>query len=134
MRVDGLGNVLFCHATPNNAHDVFTRITPERSVLSLLGDLDVDLVVCGHTHMQFDRRIEQIRIVNAGSIGMPFGQPGAYWVLLGPEVQLRRTLYDLENAASQIRLTSYPGAEAFAAQSILYPPSEEKMLQAFNQT
>src|SRR5689334_20699022 len=68
MRVDGLGNVLFCHATPNNAHDVFTRITPERSVLSLLGDLDVDLVVCGHTHMQFDRRIEQIRIVNAGSI------------------------------------------------------------------
>jgi len=134
LSVDGLGSVLFCHATPGNAHDIFTRITPEESVLSLIGDSDADLVVCGHTHMQFDRRIGQIRVVNAGSVGMPFGERGAYWALFGPEVQLRRTLYDFEDAASRVRLTSYPEAEAFAAQNILQPPSEEKMLQAFNQT
>jgi putative phosphoesterase len=132
--VNGLGSVLFCHATPLNAHDVFTRITPEESVLSLIGHPDADVVVCGHTHMQFDRRIGQIRVVNAGSVGMPFGERGAYWALLGPEVQLRRTSYDFEDAASQIRLTPYPDAEAFAAQNILQPPSEEKMLRAFNQT
>jgi hypothetical protein len=64
---------------------------------------------------------------------MAFGKPGAYWLLLGPEVELRYTAYDLNEAASQIRQTSYPEAEGFAAQNVLQPPSEEKMLKAFNQ-
>jgi predicted phosphodiesterase len=130
--IDGLGTVLFCHATPNNPHDLFTRITPEESALSLIGDLDVDVMVCGHTHMQFDRCIGRVRVVNAGSVGMPFGQAGAYWALLAPEVELHRTLYDLEEAASEIRLTRYPEAETFAAQNVLQPPSEEQMLKVFN--
>lgn len=131
--IAGLGKVLFCHATPNNPHDVFTRVTPEKSALSLIGNLDVDLIVCGHTHMQFDRYIGRIRVVNAGSVGMPFGQAGAYWALLGADVELHRTLYDLEEAASQIRLTRYPEAESFAGQNVLRPPSEEQMLKAFNE-
>src|SRR5919106_1629518 len=132
MNINGLGNVLFCHATPNNAHDVFTRLTPEHIALSLIGDLDADLMVCGHTHMQFERRIGHLRVVNAGSVGMPFGQPGAYWALLGPGVELRHTLYDLEAAASRLRRTRYPEAETFAAQNVLLPPSEQQMLEAFN--
>ena len=134
VRIDGLGDVLFCHATADNPHDVFTRTTPDEATLSLIGDLDADLMVCGHTHMQFDRRIGSLRVVNAGSVGMPFGQPGAYWTLLGPDVILRRTLYDLEDAASQIRLTGYPESEGFAARNVLQPPSEEEMLKAFSQT
>ena len=131
--IAGLGKVLFCHATPNNPREVFTRVTPSESALSLIGNLDVDVVVCGHTHMQFDRCIGHLRVVNAGSVGMPFGQPGAYWALLGPGVELRRTLYDVEEAASQIRLTPYPRAEIFADQNVLRPPSEEQMLKAFNE-
>ena len=46
--------------------------------------LGAPLVVCGHTHMQFDRKVGATRVVNAGSVGMPFGEPGAYWLLLGP--------------------------------------------------
>jgi hypothetical protein len=81
--------------------------------------------------MQFDRMIGKTRVVNAGSVGMPFGAPGAYWLLLGPEVQLRHTPYDLEKAAERIRATSYPQAEDFAARNVLQPPSEKEMLQAF---
>src|SRR5689334_15335793 len=55
MQINGLGNVLFCHATPNNPHDTFTRLTPDELVVSLIGKVDADLLVCGHTHMQFDR-------------------------------------------------------------------------------
>jgi hypothetical protein len=51
--------------------------------------------------------------------------------LLGPDVQLRRTLYDFAQAAERIRGTEYPQAEDFAEQSILTPPSEEKMLEVF---
>ena len=129
--IEGLGNVLLCHATPNNPHDVFTRVTPEESAQSLIGDLDADVMVCGHTHMQFDRRLARLRVVNAGSVGMPFGQTGAYWALLGPGVELNRTLYDLEKAADRVRLTDYPEAERFA-ENIMQPASEDQMRKVFN--
>jgi predicted phosphodiesterase len=117
MQIHGLGNVLFCHATPRNENEVFTRFTPEECLLTIFQGLNVSVVVCGHTHMQFDRMIGHTRVVNAGSVGMPFGEPGAYWLLLGPDVQLRHTQYDLEKAARRIRATDYPQAQAFAAAS-----------------
>ena len=101
------------------------------SSLPIFAGLNVPLVVCGHTHMQFDRRIGKVRVVNAGSVGMPFGEPGAYWLLLGPNVQLRHTSYDLTKAAERIQATSYPQAQDFAAKNILQPPSEEETLESF---
>jgi putative phosphoesterase len=131
LEIDGLGKVLFCHATPRNENDCFTRLTPEERLLPIFAGLDVALVICGHTHMQFDRTVGRIRVVNAGSVGMPFGEPGAYWLLLGPGVHLQHTAYDLEKAAERIRNTDYPQAQEFAARSILRPPSEKAMLAAF---
>lgn len=128
-----LGDVLFCHATPRNDIEVFTRSTPEAAVLPAFAGLppDVALAVCGHTHMQFDRTIGRIRVVNAGSVGMPFGSPGAYWLLLGPGVELRRTEYDLAAAAGRLSGTGYPNAAEFAAKSVVAPPSEDAMIAAF---
>ena len=132
VQIRGLGDVLFCHATPRNDTEVFTRLTPEDRLLPVFEELFVPIVVCGHTHMQFDRTVGRIRVVNAGSVGMPFGEPGAYWLLLGPDVQLRHTLYDLAKAAERIRDTKYPQAEDFAARNILQPPSEGETLEAFS--
>ena len=81
--------------------------------------------------MQFDRMVGSVRVVNAGSVGMPFGDAGAYWLLLGPDLQLRRTAYDLSSAAERIRATSYPQAEEFAVRSVLQPPAEQEMLDLF---
>ena len=132
IEIPELGQVLFCHATPRNDIDIFTRLTPEEILLSVFEGLDVQLVICGHTHMQFDRRVGKIRVVNAGSVGMPFQEPRAYWLLLGPDVQLRHTPYDLAKAAECIRATSYPQAEDFVARNVLQPSSEKEMLQAFS--
>jgi diadenosine tetraphosphatase ApaH/serine/threonine PP2A family protein phosphatase len=131
LAVRRLGEVLFCHATPRSDTEIFTRLTPEDRLLPVFGGLGVPLAVCGHTHMQFDRTIRATRVVNAGSVGMPFGEPGADWLLLGPGVELRHTPYDLGKAAERIRATDYPQAEEFAAQNILQPPSEADMLQIF---
>ncbi len=131
VQIPGFGEVLFCHATPRNDTEIFTRLTPEARLLRIFEGLNVPLVVCGHTHMQFARTIGTIRVVNAGSVGMPFEEPGAYWLLLGPDVQLRRTVYDLETAAARIRETRYPQAEDFAARNVLHPPSEAQTLEAF---
>ena len=131
LRVDGVGEVLFCHATPRNDTEIFTRRTPDDRLIPIFEGA-ADLVVCGHTHMQFDRRIGTTRVVNAGSVGMPFAAPGAYWLLIGPGVELRRTAYDLDVAAARIRATSYPKADEFAARSILHPPPEDEMLRAYS--
>ena len=134
VRLDspGLGTVLFCHATPRNDTEIFTRLTPEQRLLAVFESTEASLVVCGHTHMQFDRAIGGIRVVNAGSVGMPFGgDPGAYWLLLGPDIELRRTSYDLEEAAARIRATDYPGADELAENNVLRTPSEEEILELF---
>jgi putative phosphoesterase len=129
--VDGLGDVLFCHATPRNDTEIFTRQTADEALWPIFGTLGVALAICGHTHMQFDRTIGTVRVVNAGSVGMPFGEPGAYWLLLGPDVQLRRTSYDLEQAAARIRATAYPKADEFASRNVLQPPAEADILAMF---
>jgi diadenosine tetraphosphatase ApaH/serine/threonine PP2A family protein phosphatase len=131
VEIPGLGEVLFCHATPRNDTEIFTRLTPEDRLLPVFAGLNVPVVICGHTHMQFDRTVGRIRVVNAGSVGMPYGEPGAYWLLVGPDVQLRHTLYDLTKAAERIRNTNYPHAQDFAAHNVLQPPSEREALETF---
>jgi len=130
LEIDGLGAVLFCHSTPRSETEVFTCLTPEERLSPLFEGPNVSVVVCGHTHMQFDRMIGKTRVVNAGSVGEPFGEPGAYWLLLGPDVQLRHTSYDLSKAAELFRTTQYPQAQE-SAQGILHPPSESEMLELF---
>lgn len=130
LDVSGLGEVLFCHSTPRSETEIFTRLTAEHRLLPVFDGLGASVVVCGHSHMQFDRRVGSTRVVNAGSVGMPFGDPGAFWALLGPNVELRRTDYDLARAAERIRSIPYPQAQE-DAHSILQPPSEAEMLDVY---
>jgi predicted phosphodiesterase len=86
-----IGRTLFCHATPRNDVDIFTERTPEERIAFLFADVDADVVVCGHTHMQFDRTIAGKRVVNSGSVGSPYGdEAGAFWTL---DLEPRRTEY-----------------------------------------
>ncbi len=128
LDVDGLGSVLFCHATPHDDEGILTRATPEHSVAAALAGTEASVVVCGHTHMQFDRRIAGgPRLVNAGSVGLPFeGAVGAFWALLGPGVELRRTAYDAERAHDELRATGFPRFDEIFARSLrgLVPPAE----------
>lgn len=132
MEISGIGSVMFCHATPRDDNEIFTSATAEDRILPIFEGLGVDLVVCGHTHMQFDRMVGKTRVINAGSVGMPFGEPGAYWLLLGSDIELRRTDYDLESAADLIRNTKYPNADDFAAKHVLNPPLAESMIELFS--
>lgn len=109
LDVDGVGTVLFCHATPRNDTEVFIEGTSDESVRPLFDGVTADVVVCGHTHMQFRRLVAGITVVNAGSVGMPYeAAPGAYWALLGPEIEHRRTEYD----PGPLAASAFPGPKA----------------------
>jgi putative phosphoesterase len=92
-----IGRTLYCHATPQNDLDIFTERTPEERIAPLFADVDADVIVCGHTHMQFDRTIAGKRVINSGSVGAPYeDEPGAYWTL---DLEHRRTEYNDPPAA-----------------------------------
>lgn len=95
LEVDGIGRVLFVHGTPRNDLDIFTERTPEAQIAPCFAGVDAGLVVCGHTHVQFERQIAGVRVVNAGSVGMAYeDEPGAYWTLLGPAIEAQRTPFE----------------------------------------
>jgi putative phosphoesterase len=109
--VGELGRVLFCHGSPRSDEEILTRVSPDERVLAALAGVAADVVVCGHTHVQFDRSVAGRRLVNAGSVGMPYeGRPGAFWALLGPAVELRRTDYDVGPIASALEALGDSGA------------------------
>ncbi len=66
--------------------------------------------------MPFVRLVDRRLVVNAGSIGMPYGRPGGSWVLLKDgSVTLRRTLVDVDRAIAQLVAgSSYPNRKAWA--------------------
>jgi diadenosine tetraphosphatase ApaH/serine/threonine PP2A family protein phosphatase len=113
----GPAPTLFCHATPSSDLPILTRITPDEDVARELGDIAAHVVVCGHTHVQYDRRVGSVRLVNAGSVGMPYeGSPDARWALFGPEgVELVATPYDAEAALEELPRTGFPLAEQWLA-------------------
>lgn len=130
--VDEIGNVLFCHGSPRSDEEVITPLTPEDRLKSALSEVRERTVVCGHTHMQFRRDAYDRHIVNAGSIGMPYqGEPGAYWALLGPNIELRRTNYDVEAAATEMKGSGCPHVADVFIETLLHPPSADEIAALF---
>jgi predicted phosphodiesterase len=132
LTVDGLGPTLFCHGSPRSDTEIITRITPQSRLQEIFAGVDERVVVFGHTHQQFDRTINGWRLVNAGSVGMPYeGNPGAYWALLGGDVELRRTEYDVERAVAEMRTAGFPDLEEMLKESLLEPMDPRKIAEYF---
>jgi putative phosphoesterase len=138
LDVDGIGRTCFCHATPRSDEEVFTERDPDEVVAGMLEGLEEEVVVCGHTHMQFDRRIGRRRVVNAGSVGIPFSGVGSHWAVLGRNIELRQTEYDRRRAAALIRDTGWFGAgdrerKKQFIDGLQYGYDKEAMLDFFDQ-
>lgn len=131
IEIDGLSRTLFCHGSPRSDEEMMTARTPDARLREFLSG-DADVVVCGHTHMQFDRTAGRVRVINPGSVGMPYGEPGAYWAVLGPKIEFRRTDYDRAAAAERIRESAWPGAVEFATNNVLTVPSIEDAMAFFS--
>ncbi len=129
-----IGDALYCHATPRDDEEMVLVDSPISRWARVFSDLpeDIRTVVCGHTHMPFARQVDRRLVVNAGSVGMPYGAPGPSWALLTPDgVQLRRSALDADAAADQlIKASSYPGREAWVDEYLLQTYSDTEALEA----
>lgn len=131
VEVDGLGPILCFHGTPRSDEEILTKLSPAQRVAEALAGTEESVVVHGHTHVQYDRQVAEWRVVNAGSVGIPYeGRRGAFWALLGPDVELRRTEYDVEGAVEAIRATGYPSFDELAGW-LLDPPDPDEVSAFF---
>src|SRR4029079_10794537 len=127
--VEGLGPTCFAHGSPRSDEECVTRRTPGERVREFSAGIAASVFVTAHTHMQFDRRAAGLRLVNPGSVGLPYETaPAAYWAMLGPDVELRRTDYDVEASIATMLAPDDPRAELIA-EMMRTPPAQDEVIE-----
>lgn len=116
--VEAYGPVIAFHAIPGDDEAMALRPDSDHEeAADALLDRVGWLALCGHTHLAMDRQIGNWRVINPGSVGLSFGQPGlAEWALLewnagALTVDRRRLPYDVEATLQQWQARGYPQIE-----------------------
>jgi predicted phosphodiesterase len=126
-----LDGAVYCHATPRDNMPITTAATPDDAVVAMFGTSGT--FVIGHTHHQFDRRIGDLRVINAGSVGMAYeSEVGAFWTLVvDGEPDFRKTPFDVERAVREIRASGWPEGEEFIAENLLTAVDRDEAIAIF---
>jgi putative phosphoesterase len=129
IEVEGLGPVRLAHGSPRSDEECVTPETPEERVREFSAGVDERVIVTAHVHIQFDREVAGVRSVNAGSVGLPYeGRQGAFWALLGPDVEHRRTEYDVDATVERFRASGQPDVERIV-EMMLEPPEPQEVIE-----
>jgi putative phosphoesterase len=132
LEMDDLGAVRFCHGSPRSDNESITSVTADERLAPIVAGVAEPTVVCGHTHRQFDRVAGRHRVVNAGSVGMPYeGDAAAFWLALGPAIELRRTEYDTGAAVAGFRATDFPDLDEMFRESLMEPADPDWVAEYF---
>jgi predicted phosphodiesterase len=128
--VDGLGHLFLCHGSPRGDQELVTPATPDERMRALIeGAAEVDVLVTAHVHLQFKRQVLGVTSMNAGSVGLQYGgTPAAYWAEIGPEIRLRRTPYNFDEAERRALSSGIPTADRIV-QTLREPPSAEEVVE-----
>jgi predicted phosphodiesterase len=132
VSVDG---VLYCHAAPADDMPITTAATPDEAVAATFAGVEERVVVIGHTHHQFDRQVGDLRVVNAGSVGMPYEDDiAAFWAVIEDWApSFRRTVFDVERSAAEIRASGWPARDGFVAENLLVPAPRDEAIAELEQ-
>jgi predicted phosphodiesterase len=132
VRLDG---ALYCHGSPRSDEEIITALTPTSRLAPMLARVGEPLVVCGHTHHQFELRAGAQRVVNAGSVGMPYeGARGAFWLLVADGApELRRTDYDVDAAVAVLRASGFPDVDELIRESLIEPVEADSVARHFEE-
>jgi predicted phosphodiesterase len=125
VEIDG---IVYCHATPSDNLPATTAITPDADLLAMFGDRGT--FVIGHTHHQFDRRVGDLRVINAGSVGMAYeSDVAAFWLLVEDgEPRFMRTPFDVAYAVERVRASDWPTREEFVAENLLTAANRDEAI------
>lgn len=118
LNVDGYGMVIGFHAIPGNDEPMSLRPdTDDEEATDALLDRAGKLAICGHTHLAMERNVGSWLVVNPGSVGISFANPGYAewasfsWVDGKVAVDLRSVAYDVPATLAQWETAGYPSMD-----------------------
>lgn len=135
FRVNETLTLLAVHGSPRSDEESIRPDTPEPELASILGDQVYDLLLCAHTHLPLDRVVGGRRVVNVGSVGLPFdGDPRASYALIHLEsqgsyqIELRRAPYNVDAVVSQFLVRRHPTAKVGIYNLYTARPMSQKLV------
>ena len=104
------------HASPGDLWRAPQSNAEDSELLSTYGGCGTSIVVYGHIHRPYIRRVGELVVANSGSVGSPFdGDPRASYLLLdGGQAEIVRVEYDVEREVSLLLRSGYPDAARLA--------------------
>ena len=115
--------ILLVHGSPRRVNEYLYEDRPVASFQRLAAASDADVIVFGHTHIPYTKRVDGVLFVNIGSVGKPKdGDPRACYIILelrdgNVDVHYRRVAYPVETVADAIRRSELPDAFATMLES-----------------
>ncbi|TFH36212.1 MAG: metallophosphoesterase [Anaerolineales bacterium] len=119
---DGKPGLLLVHGSPRRINEYMYEDRPEASFDRIARLARTEILLFGHTHLPYEKRVAGTLFVNCGSVGKPKdGDPNAGYVMLTlgqkTEVTFRRVAYDIASAARAIRACDLPNEFATALET-----------------
>lgn len=121
FKADGY-RFLLVHGSPRRINEYLFEDRPESSLRRALEGQGVDVMLCGHTHKAYHRKLDNIHVINDGSVGKPKdGDPRACYGIIDTEeglnVEFRRVGYKINTVAEDILKAGLPRIYAEALQT-----------------
>lgn len=139
--------LLVVHGSPTSDEEGLTAKTTGADLVRMGISAQTSVLAAGHTHIPIDRTINGTRVVNCGSIGLPFdGIPRACYAIVTrlphnqTAVEIRRVDYDIELAVKQLQDRNHPAADVGAynlrharpmGQDLIYTPEMRESSSSF---
>lgn len=136
LSLDSSHTIMAVHASPRSDEENIRPETPDTELAEMLdGFNSFNLLLCGHTHVPVDRMVEGRRIINVGSVGLPFdGDPRASYALIYSQpngqyhVEFRRVAYDVDAVIKQLTTVAHPTADVSAYNLRFARPLGQKLV------
>lgn len=125
-------HLLLVHGSPRKMNEYLFEDRPQATFERIAKLAGTEVLLFGHTHKPYTKRVAGTLFVNTGSVGRPKdGDPRAGYVLLEarrrPKVELRRVTYDVAAAAQAIRGSDLPD---YYAEELLAGAAPEQVAEA----
>jgi putative phosphoesterase len=108
-------SLLCVHGSPRNISEAMTSELPDYKILQMIEGVEEEVILCGHSHVSTNRKIENKMIFNPGSVGFPMdGDSRASYGILeirdngDIEFFINRIPYDLNENLRTAKLRKFP--------------------------
>lgn len=101
----------FVHGSPRKINEYLKENSKEAE--EVMGEINHDILVCGHTHIPYFKRYNDKMLINSGSVGKPkTGRPDANYIIIDSDDELKVEIihvpYDYERAAQDMEKEGMP--------------------------